>query len=255
MIKQLIGIVIIIGGIIGSVLSATADMTGMNFTQSDQATPEFGWVQTSLVAVGIIILLFGIVFLAIIVMKGKKKEEEIPDDEVEVTPKEPAYQEASESTATTAEDLYGSTEVPVRQPPAQQQQQDMYAEQPAVTEQAQPASQDHTQEDYTDFSAGAETPAAASEEKEDDGVDDLLEDLDGLDGLEDLAEEMGGEAEAYECPDCGADIPAASTSCPECGAEFSEEIFECPVCGSEITEDASECPKCGEEFEDDKDDI
>jgi hypothetical protein len=237
MLKKIIGIVIILGGVIGVLLSATADVVGVwNVTQDNPDVMAFGWVQITGVVVGIVLLILGVVFMII----GAKKPEEAPAEEL--TP--PALEDAgtvAPSDAVTqqaAQDMYGT-----------QTTQDMYAQQqsiptrmPAQQQQTMDYSQAQTQQpaaQTVDYGAGAQTDQQ------------VVEQLDGLEGLEDLAQELGetgGAAEKYDCPDCGATLEANATSCATCGATFSEEIFECPVCGSEVPENANECPKCGEEF-------
>jgi predicted RNA-binding Zn-ribbon protein involved in translation (DUF1610 family) len=233
--KKIIGIIIILVGVIGLLLSALADVIGVwNVTQDNPDVMAFGWVQITGVVVGIVLLLLGVVFMVI----GAKKPKEAPAEELTPPTLEDAGTVAPSDTVTqqAAQDMYGT-----------QTTQDMYAQQQSIPTRM-PAQQQAQTVDYSqqapaqqtvDYSAGAQTDEQAVEE------------LDGLEGLEDLAQELGetgAAAEKYDCPDCGATLVANATSCTTCGATFSEEIFECPVCGSEVPENANECPKCGEEF-------
>jgi ribosomal protein L40E len=52
----------------------------------------------------------------------------------------------------------------------------------------------------------------------------------------------------FDCPECGAMVPADATECPECGAEVTPppETVECKKCGAEITIEDEKCTECGE---------
>jgi ribosomal protein L40E len=243
MIKKIIGIVVLLGGVVGLLLSATADVVGVwNVTQDNPDVMAFGWVQISGVVAGIVIALLGVVFL--VVLARKPAEEETPPETLTQAPAQDAGTVAPAESVAQQQDLYAQQDLYGTQPAAQDTQaaqSDIPVRRPTSAQQQQEPAQTMTDEPAMDFGIGTEEPQA------DEG--EMLDELDGLEGLEDLAEELGGDSdEVYECPDCGADLPANATECPTCGASFSEEIFECPVCGSEVPEDASECPKCGEEF-------
>ena len=57
--------------------------------------------------------------------------------------------------------------------------------------------------------------------------------------------------EYFECPECGARVPASASSCPKCGVLFAEEgaeMFQCPACNTLVSVDAKSCPGCGAIF-------
>ncbi|MBS3817495.1 MAG: hypothetical protein KGY76_08045, partial [Candidatus Thermoplasmatota archaeon] len=57
-----------------------------------------------------------------------------------------------------------------------------------------------------------------------------------------------GPGEVVECGNCGASIPADSTTCPKCGVEFDMETVKCSECGEWIPATSDNCPECGAEF-------
>ncbi len=57
-----------------------------------------------------------------------------------------------------------------------------------------------------------------------------------------------GPEEVVECGNCGASIPADSTTCPKCGVEFDMNTVKCSECGEWIPADSDTCPECGAEF-------
>lgn len=225
--KIIIGAVLIAVGILGAVLSATADLTGLNLTQGDKDYVEFGWVQITAFAAGVLILIAGIVF-AILAMLKKKA----PEPTSQQTPSEPQHEATVEAQATAQQPAQ------VAQPSAE-----AAAQQPSQTPQYQ-----QMDSQYAPSAQDQQTQAQAEQQSS-----ESLSDLDGLDGLDSLSDDLGidlGAQGEYECPDCGAKLAANATSCSSCGANFSEEVFECPVCATEVSKDAKECPKCGEQLAD-----
>jgi len=51
------------------------------------------------------------------------------------------------------------------------------------------------------------------------------------------------------CPQCGQEVPEASSRCEHCGRPFVEDINECPACGRRVEKDAVSC-QCGVLFSD-----
>jgi hypothetical protein len=66
--------------------------------------------------------------------------------------------------------------------------------------------------------------------------------------------ERGTDAEVYECPICGSEVPEDLDRCPGCGAWFDTSRLQCPICGEEVDTDVEECPKCGTLFGEGEDD-
>ena len=224
--KLIIGAALIAIGILGAVLSATADITGLNLTQSDPDYVEFGWVQGTAFAAGVLILIAGIVFAVLAMLKKKVPEPATP----------PALPEGPQETPVM--------EQAVAQQPSQTA--------PAATEPAQQGQAQQYQQ-ALDTLYGQTEQAQDAQVQEEQQSSEALSDLEGLDGLDTLSDDLGidmGSQGEYECPDCGAKLAANATTCPSCGANFSEEVFECPVCGVEVPKDAKECPKCGEQLAD-----
>lgn len=68
-----------------------------------------------------------------------------------------------------------------------------------------------------------------------------------------VQEEAAEAEEHFECPQCGAKVPATANSCASCGAMFAEEaaeVFQCPACETLVSTDARTCPGCGAMFVD-----
>jgi hypothetical protein len=54
--------------------------------------------------------------------------------------------------------------------------------------------------------------------------------------------------EVVECGECGAFIPASSSTCPKCGIEFETDLARCSECEAWIPANSSSCPVCGTAF-------
>jgi hypothetical protein len=233
--KLIIGAALIAVGILGAVLSATADITGLNLTQGDKDYVEFGWLQITAFAAGILILIAGIAFAVLSMLKKKAPEPATP----------PALPEGPETAPVQEQTAAQQQSAQTTQPSAEASSQ----AQALQYQQAQAPEYQQTQDtQYDQFASTQEAQAQAEGQ-----TSESLNDLEGLDGLDSLSDDLGidmGSQGEYECPDCGAKLAANATACPSCGANFSEEVFECPVCGVEVPKDAKECPKCGEQLAD-----
>lgn len=182
--KILIGILLVIGGVLGSAASVSADYTGLNVTQEDKDCKDFGWCQVAASAAGGAIALGGIAFLFI-----SKKPEDAPERtefvENETEDREPA------STKDVSPPLKG----------AEQKTQDEALQ--------------------TDTQAASQPQSVARDAAQTHNEAQALEDRDGLDAL---ATDLGLDASTqFECPDCGGALPEDAKSCPTCGADFEEK--------------------------------
>ena len=66
---------------------------------------------------------------------------------------------------------------------------------------------------------------------------------------EDEGSGAGEEAMEFECPECGAPLPAGAAKCESCGLEFETGGgFVCPECGADVAADATGCKACGLQF-------
>lgn len=194
-----IGIAIVVLGLLGAMLAASADYTGLNMTQPEKSRDEaaFGWVQVAGVIAGASMLVIG----AIITLRSVKKPEEMESgDETEKdTGKEeesvcPTCGATVDVDATNCEECGEKFETETPEDAAEEPE----SEEPSVDE---PESEEPETGEPTDEESKSEKPESEGPTKEE-------------------SETEGGEAEEYECPTCNATLGADDKKCPKCGEEF-----------------------------------